>query len=671
MIRKLSYFSWNGKLNKFTALVLLSILKISGAELLKPCRPHHQSLVVSVHIHLLFAGSAPIFMRESSWTSDVQHSFLSHMNSVVRHPAMDFKRTPIIGSVLPNMSHTPCSVMEYIYSYELTVVPSDTVAILDQSLSSILASAESSIVDGAQVADKFHEILSRKDFIKSTEVNQQHHQRRYYFMIYNNILVSPQYGYRSDAAGPILATALSLSERFAFLDVGARPGLFAEKSGITTGEILMSLSRSKDKYAETLHTIISNIITPSMSTNMRHFPLESQIQFTLQVADVGDVISEHGFEQTGGESNPANIFPIDTNRFLKLLQSAFGHLSNQKKSLFLSTDLIELEFNAKVAMAISRAFTHHNMHLILDSGQLYVDLIVQQSKHAGYYVDSSFVAHIPLYLFSFNDGSRSVHLSQAENLRGVIIERRAVFLVENRARSLLSGHPSTTYEAASLVLQLLFGLCKSSLAHLNVSNGAIPLILGDQIRRNALVLLLDWSERTAGSKAEQLLNFEGIDSRFIPHEQGSSVQDCRLDVEEKLNHLRAVWRQAASVFQGNGVEVATTQLTAASERLASKLHDEICNQRLSQEILLKAGADVGTKSVKEDNPVSFGRFVFIPALSGALITYLFITITSKMGNRGTLGSNYREFYSSNFQRQPTQWFSTLLPLREMDKSKTC
>lgn len=648
------------------ASVVILLLFLTGSVLAdgvsgEPCIFLNRSVSIPVQVRLLFAGTPPVFMREKTWNSRTKAYFLKSLSNTLRFPAVPTEddRLPL-APVLGRRTSNSCSVIEYDYKYESEFSSKNLVQDLDNALAEIIKNSSSMFVDSTLVADRFYNILSAKGFCKRNK-----DPTAYNVLIYNAMSVAPQYGFRAEEGSAVGTIGISSEERFAFVDVGARPFFLSNSDTLTPGELLMSLSQSPLKYATEMHSIIANILTPPVSKRMRRFPQETRLAFQLNLVDVSAVIGRK--PGVGGDSlgnKPLGSTFISKN-FTDLLYSVFSDSVVKEKQLSVSITAMNMTEDSTMAMAVARSFSMKGLDMALDSNRLLKDVLINNSTGKyGFFADSSFVAHIPMYLFSFADDSRITHFDSGEEIRAKVMGKQAVFMVENRLRDNKDDFTSVTSEAAKEVLELLLGLSSSSLSLMNSRIGRVPVLLRDISRRNLLAQELDWSEAIAAWKASELLNYEGLDSRLIPHDSGSAIAQTQKVVKQNLRKLQESWRQAANSLSVRGVETATLELMEKSRRFADKLHEEICNQPLPEEILLKAEMDFGAhreRRIALKRKPSYLLWLGLPAIAGILCGTV---LHYRSGRRAKVRSAYLDDLSMpatmrGFEETTSQWFSTL------------
>lgn len=597
-------------------------------------------------------------MRQTSWSSQEQSQFLSYLSTSVHQHTLFSQHephesdSPIFRIPSPNI----CSVLEYRYTYDISFAQAKTSSSLDIVVSSALKNSSSIFVDGTAVADKFSQILqSDPNFTPSTN------STTYNFMIYNAMSVAPQYGFRPEEGAPITMSAISNSKRFAFLDVGANPFFLGDSARSTPGEILMSLSRNPPAYAAKLHSMAVHLFTPPASHKMLRYPHQTNLAFQLNLVDVSAVIGR--IPGIGGDSqgNAPLGRSFRSSNFVETLLSIFQGPVIRKKNVSISVTTIDMMQEAVIAMAVSRALSMKGLQLIINSEQLLGDIASNLSNI--YSIDSRSIVHIPLYLFSFADDSRVAHFEDGDEVRAKVVEKKAVFLIENRLRDRIDDFSSTTSEAIKEVLEIMCGLSRESASLMNAKRMTVPIILQDIANRNVLGQELDWSESIATSKAVEVINFEGLDSRLIPHEKGSALVGSRKKVKESLNQLYLTWDKAVAYFTVDGIVSASKKLRRKSKELANKLHEEICNQPLPEEILLKAEAEIEDDSslVVGVKPYrSFVVWTVLPMLFGILFGMFLHHKTVRRGRkRGPYLDDITASTVRGLDGVSTQWFSTL------------
>lgn len=637
----------------FLCIANISWVNADGDE----CAHQKSSVSLLIHIHLLFAGPLPLFMRTAQFSNDPQrrHDFLAHLSNIVRYHALHSDHPSLVDSpILRSLHLLHCSPVQYNYSYEYSVLDPGTLHRLDHQVYTLINSSSTIFIDPTETADTFYTILSERIHIHQPRAPSAYERTSYLFLVYDATTVPLQYGYRVETAGSVLNVGIASFNRFAFVDVGSRPFLFDETADPTPGENLLSASRSSLEYAKVLHSLISTIITPPVSSNMRRFPPESRIAFSLNLVDAAPVVAQNRTGDIPSDAVLPTAASFNSSQFLSVLRSSLNHVSETEKTLSLSVSTVNITHDASMAMAVSRAFSRTSIHLTLDARQLLSHLVNEKERTS--FIDDSFVIHIPLYLFSFIDTSRTVQLQHSKSFHAASVAgKQVIFIVENRVREFSRDAVSTTKEAVGKVLTLLCGLHDDALSHINVFNN-IPVILKDQIQRNLLVDQIDWSERVAAGKARKLINFEGLDSRLIPHGHGSEIEASRDEVKKKLKDLEGIWRASSLSLVTTGIQVTTLQLVKVCARLAAKLHAEVCNQRLPEEILLRAKADLDGDENHRASTHSYGGTVFIPILCG-IITGLVMSFRSDIARRQRLDLSSVPFKED--QPKIVTWFSTL------------
>ncbi|CAN8067376.1 unnamed protein product [Agarophyton chilense] len=597
-------------------------------------------------------------MRENTWSPGAKKLFINQLADKVRYTALlTSEEDDILVSLVGKLHPKTCSVVEFSYIYDMSIVDEKTASALDADLQSILTESTSIFVDGTAVADKFWQTLQSDSNFRPSDNHQV-----YNILIYDAISVAPQYGYRAEEGGTVGTVAVASEKRFAIIDVGAKPFFLAAES-LTVGDLLASNWKSAREYSLELHGIVSKLLTPPASTKMRHFPQETRISFKLSLVDVSAVIGRMSGVAGESEGNKPLGASFNSKQFMTVLNTVFHNHVIPDKEVSILTEQVDMMRDANMAMAVSRAFSVKGLEMVLDSELLIGSLMRNSTERYGYFVDSSFVAHVPLYLFSFADDSRITHFDTGEQVRARVVGKEAVVMAENRLRdAAVDEHVSTTSEATKEVLELLCGLNQDSLSLLSARDGVVPVILRDIARRNILVQVLDWSQ-VPSWKAKELLDFEGLDSRLIPHQKGSRIEIGRNKVRDGLRKLTDQWHRAAMSLSLESIESATMNLMGMSNELADMLHEEVCNQALPEEILLKAEV-MGVKHVSadENNRSRFLLYVVLSAIAGAICGgYLHWKAVKQSSFRGT--------YLDDLAIAPavrnldvvgtTQWFSTL------------
>eukprot|EP00178_Gracilaria_changii_P019077 TRINITY_DN55532_c0_g1_i1.p1 TRINITY_DN55532_c0_g1~~TRINITY_DN55532_c0_g1_i1.p1 ORF type:complete len:668 (+),score=75.89 TRINITY_DN55532_c0_g1_i1:549-2552(+) len=623
------------------------------------CLSADEHVTIPLRVSITFAGTLPLFMREPTWTLEAKKLFLTYLASKVRHVALPItEEEDVLVSLVGKLHPNTCSVVGYSYNYDMNLAGEKTASALDSALESIRKESPSIFVNGTAVADKFWDTLqSDANFRASEDPNV------YNVLVYDAISVAPQYGYRAEPGGAIGTVAMASEKRFAIIDVGAKPFFLAAES-LTVGDLLTTNSKSTREYALQLHGIISKLLTPRVSTRMRRFPHETRLAFKLNLVDASAVIGRISGVAGDSEGNKPLGSSFSAEQFMKVLNTVFHNHVIPDKDVSITVEDVDMMQESRMAMAVSRAFSMKGLEMVLDSERLINSLMRNSTDRYGYFVDSSYIAHIPMYLFSFADDSRVTHFDTGEQLRARVVGKEAVVIAENRLRDGLDEYISTTSEATKEVLELLCGLDQESLSVLSSQTGAVPLILRDIAKRNILVQELDWTQAVASWKAKELLDFEGLDSRLIPHQQGSRIEMARGKVRSALRKLTEQWRKASLTMKLDDVESATMYLMGLSTELADMLHEEVCNQPLPEEILIKAEAEVmgGKGSTKHRKRWRLLRLVVFSAVAGIMFgSYLHQKALKQQSFRGT--------YLDDLSIAPavrnldvtatTQWFSTL------------
>lgn len=647
-------------------LLLFTVVQLSIAE---PCNPGNRSVAIPIRIRLFYAGAPPLFMREK-WDLARRREFLDTLATKIRREALPFDSeivTPIIKRLHPH----PCSVVEHDYTYEMATAKVETVKQLDAELSKRLKEADSIFVESTASADEFYQIVEAdpafRPSLKAGEYN---------LLIYNSISVAPQYGYRAEVGGQVTTTGIASQKRFAFIDIGARPYFLGNPGSLSPGEELTSLSGSPQSYAKKMQEIAASFFTPSTSTRMRRFPHETRLAFRLFVIDVSAAIGRKSGVAGDSLGNQPLGASFDSQQFSRILQELFRDPALSDKTVSVEVETVDMDKNGVIGMAVIRAFSMKGLQMILDSDQLFKDVVSNAKNDGNFFVDASFVVHIPMYLFSIADDSRSTHFDTGEQTRTRVKGKQAVFMVENRLRDEKDQYLTVTTEAVDEVLELLCGLSEQTLPLMNANGLSVPIIVRDIARRNIMTQELDWSATTAW-KADELLNYEGLDSRLIPHEEGSVISECQKSVTNRLRKLHEAWHEAAQALSPKGVEIATLDLIDKSDKLAQKLHEEVCNQPLPEEILLQAEAEleVAREEAKNDAKDAGGStfsdiwFVVIPGVTGIFLgTHLHAKTKNQRQRRGQLldGLPVPSAVRKLDVSATTQWFSTLTA---SDKSK--
>lgn len=622
-----------------------------------PCVPHNRSVALPVHIQLIFAGSAPIFMRES-WTAQAKQLFLSQLSGIIRHSSLPFPAddSPFTAH-LPKSSISYCSVLEVSHTYTLAIARPSTASKLDAALSASLERSSSMFASGPAVADTFYALLTADPaFVPSSD------SRTYNLLVYNAASVAPQRGYMAERGASAGTIGVATTKRFAFLDIGAKPHFLDNSATSTPGEQLMAASREPGVYANKMKAIVADVLTPPASVNMRRFPQESRLLFSLKIVDVSAVIGRRPGVAGDSQGNKAMGSTFRVSDFAQVIEDIFNEHVVGEKRVSLEVGTVDVVEDVNMAMAVARSFSMKGLEMVLDSNRLLEDVIANKTERAGYFTDSSFVAHVPMFLFSFADDSRITHFETGEELRAKVVGKEAVFLIENRLRDAIEGYGSTTSMAAKEVLELLCGLTRDELGYMNATSGSVPLLLRDIVRRNVLRQELDWSEFNAARKAEDVLNFEGLDSRLIPHEQGSAIAESRKAVRNSLRALYSVWDKAATSVSVGDIESVSAEVMRLSKQLSNKLHDEICNQPLSEEFLLKAADEVEPETNASPIWMFYLTAVFLPAVAGCLFGVLVHWWRQKKAQARGVGLGEIPVVSPRHHFEPPStglWFSTL------------
>ncbi|CDF39053.1 unnamed protein product [Chondrus crispus] len=470
----------------------------------------------------------------------------------------------------------------------------------------------------AAVADAFYHILRTDHAFTPSEG-----PRVYTLVLYNAASVAPQRGYVAEQGAPPRTIAVSTENRLAVLDVDAKPYFLDNSAESTPGEQLLALGREPALYADKLADIAAALFTPSVSPNMRRFPHETTLAFTLKLVDVSAVVGRMGGVSGDSKANKPLGSTFDPAVFHQLVQDVFRGAGEKRVSI--AVEHVDVENDLVMAMALARAFSVEGLDIALDSESLNVDLVQNETEGAAYFVDKSFVAHVPMVLFSFADDSRVTHFKTGESVRSMVVEKNAVFMIENRLRDAKEKtYATTTSEAAKDVLEMICGVNRHELGYLDARKRKNSVLLHDIVRRNVLRQELDWSEASAARKAVDLLNFEGLDPRLIPHEKGSAIADSRAVVRDSLQLLYGAWERAVETLSVANVEGASLQVIRASKRLEEQLHEEICNQPLSEEILLNA--EVEGQDVKKPNNVVwlfYLMYAILPVIAGGMFGFTY------------------------------------------------
>lgn len=546
---------------------------------------------------------------------DAQSDFLSQLSATLRRPAPPLPEdtSPLTRLISKQPHSNPCSVLEYNQSYSLSFAKLSFTTTLDRIVSEELEKAGSMFANGPTVADRFVDAL--QPFLPK-------HPDIYTLLIYHAAALSPQRGYIAEKGGVVNTAAMATSTRFAFLDVGAKP-YFLDQDGLTPGEMLTASSDSARAYADKVREIATRIFAPAMSSGMRRFPDETKVVFELREVDVSGVIGR--IPGVAGDSTDEVEMgkTFERQRFERIMSTLFAEGVFGGKSVRVEVIKVDVSQDADVGMAVARSFSMRGLEIVMDAERLLRDVV---GSRAGYFVDRSFVAHVPLYLFSVADDSRITHFESGENMRAKVVGQEAVFMVENRLKDRVDDvHISVTSEAVREVLELLWGIGKESSGYMDVGKKTVPIVLRDVMKRNVIAQELDWSERNAARKAFELLDFEGLDKRLIPHEKGSAIAESRTTVSAGLESLYDTWSKAAAEGSVQHVEGATFKLVRKSEQLADKLYEEICSQPLSEEIMLKADAETDEEQIARVAPHPIWIYftsVYIPFAAGIICSAL-------------------------------------------------
>lgn len=646
-------------------VVHLSIHYTLGASYKQPqCKRHDYTVNIPIRINLLYAGSLPLFMREKSWNDVQTHKqFEKALSSIVYHEASPKPPNTSLSSFITPSPDNHCSVIAYQYNYTFIPLSGNILSRLDDALKSLSENSSSMFIDTYAAADAFHQQLNLPPIKSAKEYN---------LLLYNSISAAPQRGYISEPGASVTMSGYSQTQRFAFIDLAARPFFFSNGPP-TIGESLLPFSKEFTGYARTLHAACVDLFTPALAEEIRRFPPEGHLAFSLSEVDVSAVVGR--LKGTAGDSleNVPMGASFDKNRFINILTALFHPPALPKKRVSIEVKDINMNQDAYMGMAVARAFSTYGLELVLDSQGLLRDLLKLKEKHGGYFTDASFIAHVPLYLFSFADSTRITHFAENELLRAKAIDKEAVFMVENRIRDpKIEERMSITSEAVKEVLQLVCGLRKDTLDFINARKELVPLVVQDIVNRNVLTQELDWSDTIASWKARELLGYQGLDERLIPHEKGSVIQRGRNDLSNSVDRLHSTWMQVGDSLSLTGLEDATLNVVERSRVFETHLHEEICNQPLPEEILLKAeaelDADVGNLSARKDTP-SFMKWTMLPLLVGVLAGLSAYRESSK--NKRPRDHDFLEIpiasnVTSVHMTRPTQWFSTL---SQSDKPK--
>lgn len=440
---------------------------------------------------------------------------------------------------------------------------------------------------GPSVADGFLPILS-------SYLPKEPHV--YTFVLYQSATLAPQRGFISSKGDPPSTIAFATGARMALLDLGAVP-YFLGPAVITPGEELASRASDMKEYAKKLDEIVMQNLFPEVSGRLRRFPRKCDLMFELKEVDVSAVVGRR--EGIAGDSKEEVEMgkSFDKGRFQLVLgkvlknEETFG-----RRDLRISVEKIEMVGNSpdvEVEMAVSRAWGMKGLEMKMDSESLIRDLVNMGKKERKYWVDEeSYVVHVPMYLLSFADDSRIVHFEEGEHVRAKVVEKEAVFMLENRLKDRVDDvYESITEMVMREVLELMFGVNRQVLMYMDVEKGDVPLIIKDIMIRNIIEAEMDWSEMKVGRRARELLQFEGLDPKLIPHERGSVISTSLQDVLVGLESLKDSWEIAATKGKLSLIENMTVDLIKKEGKLADLLHEEICNQPLQEELKLVAEAE--------------------------------------------------------------------------------
>lgn len=480
---------------------------------------------------------------------------------------------------------------------------------MDRIVSEELEKSGSIFANGPTVADRF------VDAVQPFLLN---HPDIYTLLIYHAAALSPQRGYIAEKGAAVNTAAMATKVRFAFLDVEAKP-YFLDQGGLTPGEMLTASSNNARAYADKVREIAARIFVPHTSSGMRRFPVETRLVFELREVDVSGVIGRIAGVAGDSMEEVEMGKTFERDKFESVMSSLFAEGVFGGKSVGIEVIKVDVSQDAGVGMAVARTFSMRGLEIVMDAEGLLRDAV---GSRPAYYVDHSFVAHVPMYLFSVADDSRITHFETGENVRAKVVGQEAVFMVENRLKDRADDvYTSVTSEAVKEVLELLCGIGKESSGYMDAGRKTVPTVLRDIMKRNIVAQELDWSEGIAARKAIELLNFEGLDSRLIPHEKGSAIAESRKAVSAGLELLYESWNTAGEEGSVQHVEDATFKLIRKSRHLADKLHDEICNQPLSEEIMLKAEAELDREQTARVAPNLIWFYltsVYIPFAAGIL-----------------------------------------------------
>lgn len=643
-------------------VTVLCVMALSALADKTACLPRERSVSVPIRVRLMFAGALPLFMRNENWSAEQTMLLSNKMSRQVRYPSADYANIPESVWRRGDDADTPfmCGVVSYAYSYEIEYVPQEASRALDGVLKQHLEEDSSMFAHATRAANSFASIITKA--MPDQAGKSEHDATTYAIMVYNPVSTAPEYGYISGNGGEVGTLGVASSARFAFVDTGARPFIFDNRRGPGPGELLMAVSNGRNSYAEQLHAIVQDLITPPVSQSMRRFPPESRLSFKLSLIDASAVIGR--ISGVGGDSlgkQPLGV-SFNSSRFTTLIHKALSGRALHDKNVSIEISVPDVANDGVTSMALARAFSMRGLDLMLDTDVLYRDYIKSdKTERAGYFVDSSFSGHIPLFLFSFADDSRVTHFEDGDEIHAKIVGHEAVLMIENRLRDNDGEHMDVTSFAAKETLELLCGVNTGSLAHADARTGEFPVILTDMAKRNILARELEWSSLSGADRACDLLEFDGYDRRVIPHGSNTPLGKSLRAVREARDNLYAVWDQAAISLDASLVEASTMRLQLVSRNLSHHLHEELCKQNLAGEILLELE---GSKTIGDSahllgiqQELFYLQYVLFPALLGLVVGVAGFLIHRRQRlhtQSQTLGEVSTTGLSST-----SAWFSTL------------
>lgn len=580
-----------------------------------------------------------------------------------------------------DLSAAAPSPLRHVYTVETALASDAHVRDLDAALSASLENASSTTVDGVAAADSYYHALSGmapRGVDEHAEVT---------ILIYAPRAVPGKsmygYGYVAGSGGDVGdvgVVGIASSERFLFIDTAARPFLFDDSAAPTEGELLLTASRNQAAYTAELGRILHRLLTPRAVGEMQRFPPESRFVFELMKIDASAVVGR--FPGTGGGSQ--GHYPVgasfEAKRFQAILEELFATPAFSKA---VSVHVSPLNTtDVAVSMAVSRAFRKDGLHLILDPDTLLRDLVLhhgavrrdgsreedlQYRSHA----DSSFMLHVPLFLFSFADDSRLVHFGDGEAVRAKCIGGQAVVMVENRLRRDSELHQDITSFAVKQVLELLCGIAPRVLDLVDMARPALPPLVKDIARRNVLERQLTWSMRTAVGPAGSAVLAEDLEA--VPASDsvvGKSIYATGVLLSKTLE----AWKRASGALDGREIEDISLRLQTSVEELRERKHEELCSRSLSEEVELEVGHRVSL--------LHWWIRVVLPAFLGVLTSsgvflyqkrahsrriQLGISALSPTGSSGSIGTPVGP--GTSFVETSSQWFSTLTSRPTITRSK--